>query len=235
MAVNPAGRERDMVGVRWWRALLLWLDSRGLLRIQRRDVRTPRTEPEPPKRRTVFGKPEEWRAFDARHPAWESSAARLRAALERAFLRDVPVDEKGLHFIFALGRIAVEDFAEILLLSGNGYGIGALKILRGMYERVVTALYLSKHVDETDGLLKYDYVHRRKLLNHARNAGIDLSAHAQQVAEIEREYQQIKDDYKEVVCRECGTTKTQSSWTQRDLKTMADEVGLGNAYGLMYF
>jgi hypothetical protein len=32
---------------------------------------------------------------------------------------------------------------EILLLSANGYGIGAQKLVRGMYERAVTARYLS--------------------------------------------------------------------------------------------
>ena len=37
----------------------------------------------------------------------------------------------------SLGRICVEEFNEILLLAGNGRGVGALKVLRGMFERAV--------------------------------------------------------------------------------------------------
>ena len=39
--------------------------------------------------------------------------------------------------VYTLGRIAIDDFSELMVLGGNGWGIGALKILRGMYERVV--------------------------------------------------------------------------------------------------
>src|SRR5258706_10495018 len=46
--------------------------------------------------------------------------------------------------IFFLGRMIVDDLGEILMLSGNGYGFGAYKIVRGMYERVVTAMYIAK-------------------------------------------------------------------------------------------
>ena len=34
------------------------------------------------------------------------------------------------------------------MLSGNGYGFGAYKIVRGMYERVVTAMYIAKDPGE---------------------------------------------------------------------------------------
>ena len=40
--------------------------------------------------------------------------------------------------LFWLGNVCREDFSEILLLAANGYGIGALKLFRGLYERVVT-------------------------------------------------------------------------------------------------
>src|SRR5271169_6329192 len=43
--------------------------------------------------------------------------------------------------VYTLGRIAVDDFSELVILAGNGWGVGALKILRGMYERIVTTAY----------------------------------------------------------------------------------------------
>ena len=115
--------------------------------------------------KVIFGVPAEWRAFHERHPEWEEVQPRLKKALEHAFIRQVAVDEKGRHVIFALGRLAVEDFAEFLLLCGNGHGVGGLKILRGMYERVVTALYLARHPEQVDAFLDYDYIHQRQLLN----------------------------------------------------------------------
>jgi hypothetical protein len=36
------------------------------------------------------------------------------------------------------GRMCMEEFFEILLMCGNGYGIGAEKILRGFWEKAVT-------------------------------------------------------------------------------------------------
>jgi hypothetical protein len=46
--------------------------------------------------------------------------------------------------VFYLGQCAAEDFGELLILSGNGRGVGAYKILRGMYERIVQQLLLRK-------------------------------------------------------------------------------------------
>lgn len=78
-----------------------------------------------------------------------------------------PADRVG----FYLGRICVEDFREIFLLAGNGHGIGALKILRGVYERAVTAPYILANPDEADAFLEYDKVHKHKAYMHARKLG----------------------------------------------------------------
>lgn len=66
--------------------------------------------------------------------------------------------------IFYLGRLCAEEFNEILLLAGNGYGIGAFKLLRGMYERSVTAYRLHLHPELIDDFLEYYWVaqHLRK-------------------------------------------------------------------------
>lgn len=54
--------------------------------------------------------------------------------------------------VFFLGRIAAGDFGEIIVLSGSGRGIGAYKILRGMYELVVHAVYLNKNEEASRSL-----------------------------------------------------------------------------------
>jgi len=93
---------------------------------------------------------------------------RLHALCTQVFIRGLPLPDEGeverlrmlpegdpaaIQFedklsaeriTFFLGRMVVDDFGEILMLSGNGYGFGAYKIVRGMYERVVTAMYIAK-------------------------------------------------------------------------------------------
>ena len=76
--------------------------------------------------------------------------------------------------IFFLGRIAADDFSEILILSGNGRGIGAYKILRGMYERVVYASYLDKNEDKSRLFARKGFVDKQKLATRLLEFGIDL-------------------------------------------------------------
>jgi hypothetical protein len=60
--------------------------------------------------------------------------------------------------IYLLSRQVYEDFNEILLLCANGLSTGAMKILRGMYERAVTVCYLQTHPEKIELYSKYYYV-----------------------------------------------------------------------------
>jgi hypothetical protein len=95
----------------------------------------------------LFGDPAEWENFERRNPEFVKRIGNLVNTIKLAFssllLRE-PLDK----ILFLLDRLCAEDFSEILLLCGNGYGIGAEKLLRGMYERAVTATYLSQHPEE---------------------------------------------------------------------------------------
>jgi hypothetical protein len=51
-----------------------------------------------------------------------------------------------------------------LLLCGNGYGISAEKLLRGMFERAVTLAYLHEHPSEEEKFRNYGKVSQHKLL-----------------------------------------------------------------------
>lgn len=156
---------------------------------------------------------------------FREALARLKAMLEAAFLRAVDADDVAKFTIFGLGRLAVEDFFEILLLAVNGYGFGSLKLLRPLYERVVTAVYLMRHPDEAQDFVDFAYVNQRKLLNHAKDGGVDVTKYAtpEQLAELEAEYQRVKDRFR------------RDYWSDKNLKIQADEVGLGDLYGMAAF
>src|ERR1700683_336136 len=106
-------------------------------------------------RQQTFGYPDQWEAFEKRNAKFIEHFPTLKRALDTAFIREfttrTPAD-RAIHF---LGRLCIEDFMELLCLAGNGYGIGAMKLLRGLYERVVTAAYLAKNPDEAELFLDF--------------------------------------------------------------------------------
>jgi hypothetical protein len=94
-----------------------------------------------------FGFLDECEDFKTRNGPFIERFPRLKTAIE---LSDASVSLEGLHqqTIMLLCRLAREDFMEILLLAANGYGVGAEKLLRGLYEKVVTAYYLIDHPEK---------------------------------------------------------------------------------------
>ena len=91
---------------------------------------------------------EELEHCKGRHPDLSGALARLQATLQQALCRELQVtpDTRALQIaIFGLAHQAADDFYDVVLLGTHGYGIGAQKLLRPLYERVVSALYLIEH------------------------------------------------------------------------------------------
>jgi hypothetical protein len=112
----------------------------------------------------VFGLEKEWHAFGAKHSEFLQRFPNIVKAADAAFQRTFHSTELLGRTLYFLGRLVWEEFMEVLLLSANGYGIGALKLVRGMYERAVTARYLREHPDEVDNYLAFHKVAEHKLL-----------------------------------------------------------------------
>ena len=90
-----------------------------------------------------FAVPAEGAAFLKENPDRTRAVQGLLDTAEAVFIgRALSSDKPSDRIGFYLGRICVEDFNEILLLAGTGYGVGAQKVLRGMYERAVTSAYI---------------------------------------------------------------------------------------------
>jgi hypothetical protein len=74
--------------------------------------------------------------------------SRLWDAMNLAFSRKQVMDTQIEKFVYFYGNLVAEDFMEIFLMAANGYGYGAMKLLRSMYEHIVTLRYLHDHPDE---------------------------------------------------------------------------------------
>jgi len=184
----------------------------------------------------TFGFPNEWEAFLSHHPRFAEKLQLLTDTFHRVFIRKVETSDPADRVVFSLGRLSVEDFMEILLLCGNGYGIGGMKLLRGLYEKAVTLGYIARKPEKAQQFLEYHYVHQGKQFNHA-NQVFPMSKYltASQIEQIQSGYKKAKDKYQEVVCEKCGTTRTRFSWSELDLLSMAREAGLHTLYLQCYY
>lgn len=183
-----------------------------------------------------FGLCDEWEAFLKRHPRFVEKQQSLVETFHNVFIRDVETSEPADRVVFALGRLAVEDFMETLLLCGNGYGIGGMKLLRGLYEKAVTLGYIAKNPDKAEQFLEYHYVHQGKHFNHAKKLfAMSELLSPPQIKQIETAYKKTKQKYQEVLCKKCGTTRTRLSWSELDLLSMAREAGLDKSYLQCYY
>jgi hypothetical protein len=183
-----------------------------------------------------FGLRDEWEGFLARHVRFLEKQQSLTETFHRVFIREVETSKPADRVVFTLGRLAVEDFMEILLLCGNGYGIGGMKLLRGLYEKAVTLGYVAKNPDKAERFLEYHYVHQGKHFNHAKKAfSMDERLSASQIEKIESAYKEARQKFQEVLCKNCGTTRTSLSWSELDLLSMAREAGLDKLYLQCYY
>lgn len=137
--------------------------------------------------------------------------------------------------IFGLGRLCAEDFLEILLLAGNGYGVAALKLLRGLYERAVTIAYLSEHPEEATVFLDYHFVSQHKVLTELKAIGLEERFPRDEREKVEAEYQRVKDNYLVTGCKECGAKRMNYTWSKLDVVAMAKSTGLGKLLAMAYY
>ena len=200
--------------------------------------------------------------FLERHRRFLEHHPRLHRVMERTFIRSLKnpsedevdrvltldeADPERIAFedrvmadraVFYFGRVTADDFGELLILCGNAKGIGAYKILRGMYERTVTASFIAKNVAEVRHLIDDIAIKKWKLWTNL----LEVSPEAQRdvpdarVADLKAEYDRVRAARREVICTKCGQPKTQEAWTRVDLATMAKKAApqLAALYGSCY-
>ncbi len=168
-----------------------------------------------------FGNSKEQKDFLSRHSDFFKRYENLKKALEIAFLRKIHGDKLEDTAIFYLGRLCVEDFMEIMLLCGNGCGIGAMKILRGMYERAVTAYYLHLCPEETENFFDYYWVAGHKLGNAIEKCFGESLIPRDKKEQVEIEFNRVREKYMVTDCKKCGTKKLNHTWSKLDFVTMA--------------
>jgi hypothetical protein len=114
--------------------------------------------------------------------------------------------------IFYLSSASYNEYEEVMILAMTGYGSGATKLLRALYERVVTTMYLMKNPNKVQQFKDYTLVHWSKLLKEADANGVtdELSP-------------ELREQYTDK-CKKCEEPRLQGAWTKKPIHTQAGEV-----------
>ena len=167
-----------------------------------------------------FGRAEQREDFINKHERFFERIETLHRALNTVSIKTNVILDNNEIVMDVLCSLCVEDYNEILLLSGNGFGHGALKTLRGIFEKLVVARYLELHPDAVYDFLDFHAVKAHKL---------HLDDYLQRFDPDGAKLNRFK-----VARKEGARKRLQPSWTQTDFVSMAEEVGLGehvtNAY-----
>jgi hypothetical protein len=172
----------------------------------------------------TVGTPAEWEYFRSKHLAFLRHVPNIAALAEHAFDKAENFEEPVNKVIFGLTKMCVEEFMEIIVLCGNGYGIGGLKLVRTLYENAVTARYLHLHPEEVKPFLDYLFVSERKILDAIeRETGIPTPTNLRE--ETDREFARVKGQFEVELCPKCHRRGMNFRWSKLDFIAMANKAG----------
>jgi hypothetical protein len=178
-----------------------------------------------------FGESKKANEFFDRNPTFFSAFEHVTRLANKCFGRPVPTDSDLNHICFDLGQTCLQDYLEIILLGVNGYGTGALKLLRGLYERAVTAAYIILFPEKAMRFQRYTAIHNYKAIQKAQKVSPaalqeSLSEFGFTIDEFKDAYESAKPDFQETDCEECGTKRTAYTWDV-DFASMVERVKQG--------
>jgi Family of unknown function (DUF5677) len=112
---------------------------------------------------------------------------------------------------------------ELFLMAANGYGYGAMKLLRSMYEHTVTLKYLHDHPDELQAFFDFDRVQQYRLMKPILETFGESVMPTDIVSETERRYAGVKDKFMVKSCKSktCDERRVGHTWSKLDFVSMA--------------
>jgi len=128
--------------------------------------------------------------------------------------------------VIALVRMTGFAMNDVMLLCGNGSGIGAMKIVRGMFETSILAEYLIHHPNEVADYVDFGAVLAWRRL-HTLKGEKRNSMTPEQVKQLEDEYDSVK-------ARFTTNGRERNNWTTKSLRKLAEELGRSESYNLVY-
>jgi len=182
-----------------------------------------------------FGQTTQSEAFFDRNPKFYPAFERLMALTNKCFGRSFQPKNRTEHICFSLGQTCRQDFLEVLFLAAHGYGIGASKVLRGLYERAVALAYMIRHPEKAERFVRFAALQEYKAMNAALSIvsekEFDESMKSVTASQVRELYEQVKPEFQTTLCKKCGHKGTAFSW-DIDVASMVRDAG--DPYGRYY-
>jgi len=151
-----------------------------------------------------FGKTDAFFAFLQRNQTFLPKFERLLDLGNKCLARQLRPKNRTEDICFGLGHTCREDFLEIVFLAAHAYSNGALKLLRGLYERAVALAYIMKFPEKADRFMNFAAIQEHR----GMEAALGLVSETEfdkamgpdnTVAEIRKRYNAIKPDFQSTV------------------------------------
>lgn len=140
-------------------------------------------------------------------------------AAQTALLRGFETLELAVYLLVSMTAGGLQ---ETLILAGNGAGVGAAKIARGMFESALMAEYLRRNPSEVD-----DYIEFGRVLMWKRVQQFPDKFTPEQRTEVENDYVRIKPRFTK-------NGKVRNQWNRNSIRFMAAAIGREQQYDLPY-
>jgi hypothetical protein len=171
----------------------------------------------------VCGHEDEWNYFGATYRAVIPALTEAHDTF-LSLLKSAKPETEHQRILCLLSQMCLKEFEEILLLAANGYGGGAIKLLRAFYERVVTLHYLATKPDKMQQFEDYTWVHWHKLLTEATSIQADMTVSEQMQQDIKERFEAVKASFMVDQCKPCNKKTLQGSWTKKPVGDQASAV-----------
>jgi hypothetical protein len=171
----------------------------------------------------------DWATFTRETPEFPELYHKLFRTIPQLALDTTPADDDVAGAVITELMVAsLPDFDDILLLCSKDHHWGALKLLRGLFERTVTLKYLAQNPGEVEAFLAFDAVDWDVVLSGIEErfgitAKVGTRQHFQGAAK------DVRERFKQERCKECGNRK-QRSWTPRSSLELAEKTGLAHLH-----
>ena len=118
----------------------------------------------------------------------------------------------------------MKSFLAISKLINQGFVEDANILLRAMFEILVTTLFIKQNPEKRAiKYLEFSHIEKYRLIKVLPHPNSYLEYDAKRIEEIKRDYFRVEKNY-----------KNKSSWSQHNIREMAQKVGLQDVYDLVY-
>src|ERR1035438_2969305 len=164
-----------------------------------------------------FGQSRQAEAFSGRHPDFWQAFESLMKVSDKCFGRTCHYKNRAEDICFSLGQTCRNDYLEIVFLAVHGFNVGAMKLMRGLYERAVVRAYIIKNPEKVMRFIRFGAIQDYKAMRGALETGVsqeDFNAtmtSENSVEKITERRNEVKAEFEATACDVCGM-ETPVSW-----------------------